>query len=314
MENKHSVLIKYKYLEYIENANLSNNDAWLLIKAIIEYDKNGVMPVFHNPVSTALFAIIKSDIDENREKWEGVVKSKSDAGKKGMEKRWGKEDITEDNKNNTCYNDITEITPVISVIKNITPITKITELDSGYDLDSESGDGNDNGEKQPPLFLIKTKIKEHGFFLDDDLLLERLIAEIDPPWFEGRHTFVDFIARKVQAEYGYKPAEEQHRVFRKLLFAAPNLRELYPHWRRQQEDNDALRAGKEAMEAAQEKHPEVCGNCGTKLWLYDGKWVCDHCKAHYTFSQKKLEWDYHGPPEGDLSEQFREQKHRGVQV
>lgn len=163
---------------------------------------------------------------------------------------------------------------------------------------------NGNGEKQPPLLFVKNKIKQHGFFLDDDRALEQLIAKTDPSWFEGRHSFIDFIAKKVQTEYGDKPDGEQHRVFRKLLFDAPNLHEAYPGWRQQQEKHDALRADQEALKAARENHPVECGNCKTRLLLYNGSWFCNSCSASYVFNLDSRKWDYHGPPESSLSEKL----------
>jgi hypothetical protein len=83
MAEKYSVLVKYKYLEYIDNAKLSNSDAWIFMKGIIEYDKTGKIPAFKNPVLTGLFAVLKVDLDKNREKWEEKVVRNKENGKKG---------------------------------------------------------------------------------------------------------------------------------------------------------------------------------------------------------------------------------------
>jgi len=186
--------------------------------------------------------------------------------------------------------------------------------DTVNENDNENGDGN--GEKPPPLLFIKNKIETLGFFLDDNDAIERLITEMDPAWLYGNHTFVNFIAETVRQEYGDKPKREQHRVFRKLLFDAPNLREAYPEWCQQKEMDDAKRTGEEALEAARRKAPEVCQNCGAKLRLWDGTWVCDSCNAQYTFNEGSRKWDYHGPPPGgSLSEQYRQQnRNKGEKV
>ena len=161
-----------------------------------------------------------------------------------------------------------------------------------------NGNGNGNGEKQPPpLLFIKNKIKERGFFLDDDRLLERLIIGTDPPWFEGGNSFIDFIAETVRegvdaagVKYGDKPAGEQHRIFRKLLFDAPNLRDEYPEWRRQQERNDALRACKEKLESARKNRPIKC-RCGGVLGDYLQKELrCFECYTSYIFDEEISEW------------------------
>jgi hypothetical protein len=87
MGEKVSVLVKYKYLEYIQAARLSKADSWDLIEAIIEYDKSEKEPVFENPVLTGIFTVIKIDLNENKKKWEKVVEERKNAGKAGAEKR-----------------------------------------------------------------------------------------------------------------------------------------------------------------------------------------------------------------------------------
>jgi len=174
---------------------------------------------------------------------------------------------------------------------------------------NENVNENENGnvKKQPPLLFVKNKIKEHGFFLDDDRALERLIAGTDPPWFEGRNSFIDFIAQKVQTEYGDKPDGERHRLFRKFLFDAPNLREAYPDWRRQQERRDALNADEEALEAAWNSHPTRCEKCEVELACNGESFFCTVCGDSYTFSQESREWNYHvPPPEVPLSEKLKD--------
>jgi hypothetical protein len=148
MAEKYAVLIKYKYLEYIENAGLSEADAWRLMRGIIEYDKSGALPVFENPVSTALFAIIKADIDSNKEKWEKTIEARRNAGKKGMDNRWGESGgegllpeptAAPDNKNNSEYQNITKITNDNKTDFVKENITKITVYDSDHDSVNESG-------------------------------------------------------------------------------------------------------------------------------------------------------------------------------
>jgi len=140
MADKHSVLIKYKYLEYIKNARLTDADSWVFISALIEYDKNGKEPVFTNSVLTGLFAAIKYDLDENKEKWQEVVNAKAEAGKKGAERRWGEKN-----------QDIAKIAPAISAKENIASMTKIADLDSEFGIDSalNSCGSNELPENQP---------------------------------------------------------------------------------------------------------------------------------------------------------------------
>jgi hypothetical protein len=83
MAEKFSVLIKYKYLEYIDNAKLSDTDLGAFMRGIVEYDRDGKDPIFNNPVLTALFAIVKIDLDTNKEKWEKRVNVNKENAKKG---------------------------------------------------------------------------------------------------------------------------------------------------------------------------------------------------------------------------------------
>jgi hypothetical protein len=39
MAEKYSLIFKYKYLEYIDSADISDNDALIFIKGIVQYDK-----------------------------------------------------------------------------------------------------------------------------------------------------------------------------------------------------------------------------------------------------------------------------------
>ena len=279
--------------------DLPDNEQLEVYRAIKEYALNEREIELTGAVK-GFFKLIKPQIIANNRRYKNGTK-----GGRPTEKQepTNNQSITKHEPNNNLNNTKPELEDSQDITKQLPNVNGNATVNV-----NENGDGN--GKKQPPLFLIKAKIKEQGFFfdVDDDQLLERLLAETDPLWFEGCHTFVDFIAQKVQVEYGYKPEGERHRIFRKLLFAAPNLLEAYPGWRLQQEKDDVDRAGKEAVEAARENHPEACGNCGAKLRLYDGMWVCDRCKAHYTFSQA---WDYHGPPTQGLSEGFREKKHTG---
>jgi hypothetical protein len=98
MAEKYAVLVKYKYLEYIESAGLSDTDAWNLMRGIIEYDKTEEAPVFENPVLTGIFAVIKLDLDQNKENYEAVSQGRSKAGKEGAKKRWGEKKNGKDSK------------------------------------------------------------------------------------------------------------------------------------------------------------------------------------------------------------------------
>jgi hypothetical protein len=140
MAEKYSVLIKYKYLEYIESAKLSEADAWKLMRGIIKYDETEETPVFENPVLTGIFAVIKLDLDQNKENYEAVSQERSEAGKKGAQKRWGKR---KNSKNNKSHENIEKIANAINDDKdskcqeNSKTMAKMHDLDHDYIYDSD---------------------------------------------------------------------------------------------------------------------------------------------------------------------------------
>lgn len=82
---------------------LNNDQAGKLFKHILEY-VNDLNPQTDDILLQVCFEPIKQNLKRDLKKYEKTCKKRSEAGKKGMEKRWGK-----DNKNNTCYKSITKI-------------------------------------------------------------------------------------------------------------------------------------------------------------------------------------------------------------
>lgn len=74
-------------------------------------------------VVQVLFSVFASQIDSCNEKWEAIKKKRSEAGKKGMESRWGKPKQTITNDNNV-------IGVITSDNKPKQTITKITVTDT----------------------------------------------------------------------------------------------------------------------------------------------------------------------------------------
>ena len=102
--DKSSFLI---YLDYQEQFDLlTDEEAGRLIKAIIKYEKTGEIPKLDGMLKMA-FSFIKTQLDRDREKWKEEKQKRSEAGKRGMAKRWNSNVITKDNKDNSVKNDIT---------------------------------------------------------------------------------------------------------------------------------------------------------------------------------------------------------------
>lgn len=99
---------------------LTDEQAGKLIKAIYEYEATGNMPEL-DPILEIIMIPFKTILDKNAQKWEEERQKRSEAGKKGMKKRWKSlEPEEEDNKNNNVINDITNDNSVINAITKIT--------------------------------------------------------------------------------------------------------------------------------------------------------------------------------------------------
>jgi hypothetical protein len=294
MAEKFSVLIKYKYLEYAENAKLSDADSWRLMKGIIEYDRYGEDPVFENPILTALFAVIKTDLDSNREKWEETAKARREAGKKGMDNRWGKPKEA-----------ITEITDVIGVTENITKITKITDSDldsdlgSGNEIDSGGGSGSEPV-PPPPLEKIKNESKTQGFIIDSAIARQFQNAGLDPSWFTAPHSFLEFSAARVKKKYPAKDADGLKSIFIAAVKSWEDLREAYPLWRTGQEKRAKDAEKHRAAQKARDDAPKKC-RCGGDL---NDRLYCGSCTGQYAFDDETLEYVFIPPREESLFEGF----------
>ena len=147
---------------YLDNKDvfyeLNDKQAGRLIKAIFKYQETG--EITDDKTLKPLFISLKTTFDRDNKKWEEIKRKRSEAGKKGMENRWGKDNkkyqnITNDNKR---YQDITNITDSVSGsvsvsvsdsvsvsvsdnnINNITlPTPTLDELRS-YCLENDMGD------------------------------------------------------------------------------------------------------------------------------------------------------------------------------
>ena len=106
---KNSFILYHDQKEVIDE--LDDEQAGKLIKAIYEYNVNKKLTL--TGALKLVFIPFKNSFDRNDDKWDDIVKKRSEAGKKGMEKRWkAEQNITNDNK---CYQTITNITDSVSV-------------------------------------------------------------------------------------------------------------------------------------------------------------------------------------------------------
>ena len=127
MANRSSCLIYDSWGILIRN--LPDEIAGILIKMVLEYAFEGGTSPSPDDSINAMFFMIKDKMDEDKEAYEEEIRRRSEAGKKGMSKRWDKSItkdntlITEDNtlitEDNKAYQDVTNITDSVSISKDI---------------------------------------------------------------------------------------------------------------------------------------------------------------------------------------------------
>lgn len=110
--------------------------------AIVSYAVDGVIPEM-SEIAEVVFDFIRIEIDENNTKYEEVVKKRREAGKRGMESRYGKnqeieqselpvyeEDSNKSNKPNKEQQEITKLTNANKTNKCYQKVTNVTDNDS----------------------------------------------------------------------------------------------------------------------------------------------------------------------------------------
>ena len=103
--DKNSFLL---YTDLIHTVNkLTDAQAGKLFRHILEY-VNDLNPENKDLITDLCFEPIKQSLKRDLKRYEKTCKKRSEAGKKGMEKRWGTDN--KDNKDNKCYKPITNIT------------------------------------------------------------------------------------------------------------------------------------------------------------------------------------------------------------
>ena len=94
----------------------SDAEVGQLMRALARYAKTGEEPEFSDRGMRGNWKFMCSDVKRASEKWDETRKKRSNAGKRGMAKRWGKpEDITKITNDNNVNDDITKITVDVDV-------------------------------------------------------------------------------------------------------------------------------------------------------------------------------------------------------
>lgn len=298
MTRKYSVLINYKYLEYMENAGLSDADSWVLMRSVIEYDRSGAEPEYDNPVLYGLFAVIKHDIDQRRENYEEVCRSRSEAGKKGGAGK-GNQNARKNRQNDqkqaiACFAE-----------ENKQNRQKQPDLDQDMDQDYDPGSEENNnnkgggdfpenpGNENPPCLpepenAVGEKSREILGLYVGKAYAKKIAENLPEPWINGSPSFFDFLAERIPELYPGRPPGEKQKIFVSALSDGKkwdNLRREYPAWKTGREKKLREKAAAEAEEEAM-RLPEKCPLCGERL---EGQ-VCGSCGSFVFYDGEKKEW------------------------
>ena len=106
-DNKKSFLLYCDLIHTVKK--LTDEQAGKLFKHTLEY-VNDKDPKTDDIITDLCFEPIRQSLKRDLKKYEKIRQKKSEAGKKGMAKRWGK-----DNSDNKCYKPITKITDSVNV-------------------------------------------------------------------------------------------------------------------------------------------------------------------------------------------------------
>lgn len=108
-DDKKSFVAYLSWFDALEE--YSDAEVGQLMRALARYAKTGEEPEFLDRGMRGNWKFMCSDVKRASEKWDETRKKRSNAGKRGMAKRWGNpEDITKITNDNNVNDDITKIT------------------------------------------------------------------------------------------------------------------------------------------------------------------------------------------------------------
>lgn len=113
-DDKKSFVAYLSWFDALEE--YSDAEVGQLMRALARYAKTGEEPEFSDRGMRGNWKFMCSDVKRSSEKWDETRKKRSNAGKRGMAKRWGKpDDITKITNYNNVNDDITKITVDVDV-------------------------------------------------------------------------------------------------------------------------------------------------------------------------------------------------------
>ena len=155
---------------------------------------------------------------------------------------------------------------------------------------------------QPNIASVMREAEMHGYYIDAETAQDFLACELEPAWFGTPHSFIEFVAGKIDEKYSDKLTGERKALFisavKSLNGAWDDFRNEYPDWLSKKQ-----RAYHVAnVKKARDNRPEIC-KCGGKLvGSGDGVMYCLECRCNTVFDEKNLKWIYQGNGGSDDTE------------
>lgn len=239
-KDKKSFLI---YLDYKEHFDLlTDEQLGMLMRAIMEYESTGKEPKIDGVLKMA-FSFIKKQLDRDREKWKEEKNKKSEAGKKGMAKRWaktGKDNtdnndngvITKDNTDNNDKNAITEITVTdnVTVTDTVTDNVTVTDIYPSYHPSkNENSEETDINLSEDEKIRLDEIFEKAQVFLYDDNIKNSITTAITSLFADSntrekisniRLHHIDFALKKFSEANNETRITFPNAYFRKCLLSA----------------------------------------------------------------------------------------------
>lgn len=135
-DDKKSFVAYLSWFDALEE--YSDAEVGQLMRALARYAKTGEEPEFSDRGMRVNWKFMCSDVKRASEKWDETRKKRSNAGKRGMAKRWGKsEDITKITNDNNVNDDITKITVDVDVDVDVDGDVDVVKRDNTAAVDME---------------------------------------------------------------------------------------------------------------------------------------------------------------------------------
>lgn len=133
-DDKKSFVAYLSWFDALEE--YSDAEVGQLMRALARYAKTGEEPEFSDRGMRGNWKFMCSDVKRASEKWDETRKKRSNAGKRGMAKRWGKpDDITKITNDNNVNDDITKITVDVDV--DVDGDVDVVKRDNAASVDME---------------------------------------------------------------------------------------------------------------------------------------------------------------------------------